>query len=341
MKRVKGVVAGAGYFSLFHLEAWSRIEEVEITAICDLNESKSRSKSAEVGINRWYTDYKEMLSKEQPDFVDIITPPASHLELTLEALDQGIHVICQKPLAPTYEVARQMVAAAERSGCRFMVHENWRFQPWYREIKKLLQGDVIGAAHSVYFRQRMGDGWGEQAYIPRQPFFREYPRLLVYENGVHFIDTFRYLYGEIDSVFAKLRRLNPVIKGEDCALVHLTFANGMHATWDANRYNEPNHENPRYTFGEMLIDGMNGSLRLYPEGQITIQKLGGPETSHAYHHPTVNFSGDCVYATQRHFITQLQTGADFETNGPDYLKNLKVQDAVYQSAAEGRVVLLQ
>ena len=84
----------------------------------------------------------------------------------------------------------------------------------------------------------MGDGWGENAYIPRQPYFREYPRLLVFENGVHFIDTYRYLAGEISRVTAWHRRLNPVIKGEDCALVVFEFANGALGEWDANRYNE-------------------------------------------------------------------------------------------------------
>ena len=84
----------------------------------------------------------------------------------------------------------------------------------------------------------MGDGWGENAYIPRQPYFRDYPRLLVFENGIHFIDTYRFLAGEISRVTAWLRRLNPVIKGEDCALIVFEFAGGALGEWDANRYNE-------------------------------------------------------------------------------------------------------
>ena len=101
-----------------------------------------------------------------------------------------------------------------------MVHENFRFQPWHREIKRQITAGAIGdRLHSLTFRSRMGDGWGEKAYLPRQPYFRDYPRFLVFENGVHFIDTFRFLAGEITRVSAWLRRLNPVIQGEDCALV--------------------------------------------------------------------------------------------------------------------------
>ena len=164
-----------------------------------------------------------------------------------------------------------------------MVHENFRFQPWYREIKRQLEAGAIGdQLHSLAFRSRMGDGWGENAYIPRQPYFREYPRLLVFENGVHFIDTYRYLAGEISRVTAWHRRLNPVIKGEDCALVVFEFANGALGEWDANRYNETTARNPRYTFGEFLVEGNAGSIRLAGDSRLTLKRLGEPEVEIPY-----------------------------------------------------------
>ena len=179
----------------------------------------------------------------------------------------------------------------------------------------------------------MGDGWGEDAYIPRQPYFREYPRLLVYENGVHFIDTYRYLAGEIREVYAVLKKLNPVIAGEDYAAIIFNFENGVTGIWDANRYNECNFKNPRYTFGEMLVDANAGSIRLYLDGRLTIQPLGEKERAHDYHHEDRAFSGDCCYTTQRHFIDRMLDGKPFETNGHEYLKTLAVQEAVYESAA--------
>ncbi len=336
--RIAGI--GSGYFAGFQYRAWKRIPEVELIAMCNRNRDKAASIMQECGIPRHYTDYREMLDRESPDIVDIITPPDTHLEMCREAADRGIHIMCQKPLAPTYETAQQIVEYVSEKGVRFMVHENWRFQPWYREIKRILDNRVIGDPHTLYFRSRMGDGWGENAYIPRQPYFREYPRFLVYENGIHFIDTFRYLFGEVKEVYAVLRKLNPLIQGEDSAQVIFGFKNGVRACWDANRYNEPNYTNPRLTFGECLLEGQQGSIRLYSDGRITIMKLGEEELDHPYAMDPVEFSGDCVYFTQRHFIECMFSGAAFESSGEEYLKSLAVQEAVYRSAALNRVVTL-
>lgn len=337
MKKYKGVGIGAGYFAGFQYRAWKRISEVEITALCNRNIEKAQPIMDECDISNHYKDYLEMLDKEKPDFVDIITPPETHLDMCMEAADRGIHIVCQKPLAPTYKEAKKIVEYTTEKGVRFMVHENWRFQPWYREMKKLLLQKSIGDVHTLYFRSRMGDGWGENAYIPRQPYFREYPRFLVYENGIHFIDTFRYLLGEIDQVFAVLRKLNPVIKGEDAAHVHYKFENGNVALWDANRYNEPNFPDARYTFGECMVEGSEGTIRLNPDGRITIQRLGEEEKNHVYEHNHIDFAGDCVYATQRHFIDKMLSGEPFEPNGMDYLRSIAVQEAIYQSSAENQV----
>lgn len=336
-KKLRGVAIGAGYFSHFQYEAWTRIPEVELVAFSNRDQEKAKVIQEKYGPQKVYADWREMLDREKPDFVDVITPPPSHREICAEAGRRGINIICQKPLAPTLAEAREIVADAASHGVRFMVHENFRFQPWHREIRRQIAAGAIGSKlHALSFRSRMGDGWGEQAYIPRQPYFRDYPQLLVYETGVHFIDTFRSLAGEIQRVTAWLRRLNPVIKGEDCGLLVFEFANGALGQWDANRFNEPPAGvDARYTFGEFLVEGDTGSLRLDLKGRLTLQKLGGPETEITYLHERRGFAGDCVYATQRHFIDRLLDGAPFETSGQDYLNTLAVQDAVYRSAAEG------
>lgn len=293
-KRLKGVCIGAGYFSHFQYEAWQRIPEVEIVAFSNRDPVKAAEITRKFGHQKLYADYREMFDAEKPDFVDVITPPPSHAPICAEAAKRGIHIICQKPLAPSLAEARAIVADAAAHKVRFMVHENWRFQPWYREIKRQLDAGAIGdQLFSLSFRSRMGDGWGANAYIPRQPYFRDYPRLLVYENGVHFIDTYRYLAGEIARVTAWHRRLNPVIKGEDCALLVFEFANSAIGLWDANRYNETTAANPRYTFGEMLVEGNGGSLRLYTDSRLTLKPLGRPEVEIPYTRADVNFAGDC------------------------------------------------
>ncbi len=161
------------------------------------------------------------------------------------------------------------------------------------------------------------------------------PRLLIHETGVHFIDTFRFLAGEIEDVHAVLRRMNPVIAGEDAGILLLRFADGTVGVWDANRYNEPSEGDPRYTFGTFLVEGDGGSIRLYEDGRLTVQTLGQTERDHAYVHEKKGFAGDCVYFTQRHFVERLRAGSAFETNGRDYLHTLEAVEGAYASASRG------
>jgi predicted dehydrogenase len=281
-----------------------------------------------------------MIRAERPDFVDIITPPETHREMCSFAAGEGVDIICQKPLAPTGEEAERIVEVARDAGIRFMVHENWRWQPWYRETRRLIDADRLGRVFSLYFRMRTGDGWGEDAYLARQPFFRDYPRLLVYETGCHFLDTFRFLLGEIETVYARLRRLNPVIKGEDAGIVLLTHEGGARSVLDANRYNENEAGDPRYTFGRMRIDAERGHLELGYDGEIRIKPLGQAPRRHDYEHPHAGFAGDCVYALQRHFVDCRLSGEPFESSGEDYLRTARAVEAVYESARTGRPVEL-
>ncbi|MEM6831280.1 MAG: Gfo/Idh/MocA family oxidoreductase, partial [Bacteroidota bacterium] len=249
------------------------------------------------------------------------------------AASLGVDMICQKPLTPFYPVSEQLVRELEGKA-RLIVHENFRFQPWHRQIKTLLSQGTIGHLHQLYFHSRMGDGWGPDAYLARQPYFREYERLLIYETGVHFIDVFRYHAGEVESAYALLKRLNPVIKGEDSGLMILEMRDGATAIWDANRYNESNHPKKRFTFGTYTIEGEKGTIRLYSDGRITVQLLGEPEQDHTYELTDRGFAGDCCFHFQKHAVHALATGTQAETEGIVYLNNLRVQEAVYESAAK-------
>jgi predicted dehydrogenase/kynurenine formamidase len=339
MKRLRGLCLGAGYFSQFHFDAWRRIGEVEIVGICDTDRDKVEAAAATVESAAVYDDPQAALAQPGLDFIDIITPPATHLALVEQAAKLGLAIICQKPLAPDFGTAAAVVEVAEKAGVRLMVHENFRFQPWHREIRRLLDQGAIGhRLHNLYFRSRPGDGWGPDAYLARQPYFQEMPRFLVHETGIHFIDTFRYLAGEVIEAYAVLRRLNPAITGEDTGMLTFRFESGAVGVWDAGRCNESTAEDPRYTFGEFLVEADGGSIRLYPDGRLTIQPRGKSEVDHDYHHEHRGFGGDCVYTTQRHFIDRLQDGGPFETGGREYIKNLLVEEALYDSARRNRPI---
>jgi predicted dehydrogenase len=338
VKHFRGVTVGSGYFSPFHFDAWRRMANAEIVAACGLERDRTRDMAARYGIARTYDDVAVMLDREQPDFVDIITPPETHLELVRLAAARGVHILCQKALAPTFAEAEAIVQTAADAGVRLMVHDNFRFQPWHREAKSLLERGAIGRLQTMSCRTRLGDGWGEDAYRARQPYFREMPRFLIFETGVHFIDVYRYLGGEIAQVFARLRRLNPFIQGEDAAVILFDFVSGASGLWDADRYHEGPAKDPRYTFGAFLLEGEEGMLRIDTEGNILLRRLGGEEMAHSYQHSHEGFAGDSVFATLAHFVECLSQGRPFETAGEDYLRTLAVQEAVYASAANRKLV---
>lgn len=279
-----------------------------------------------------------MLDTKKPDFVDIITPPETHLEVVQLAAARGIAIICQKPVAPTWEECIAVVETARRAGVRLMIHENFQWQPWYREMRRQLDVGTLGELLSVSVRTRLGDGWQEDAYLARQPFFRTYPRLFVYETCVHFLDTFRFLGGEITSVYARLQKRNPAIEGEDAAQIVCGFTSGATAILDASRYNEADTADARYTFGLVRLDGSKGRLELDLEGNLTLKLLGQPSRRIDYPRTREGFAGDCVYAIQRHFVDRMLDGAPFENTGEDYLKSTALMEACYRSSASGQAV---
>ena len=160
---------------------------------------------------------------------------------------------------------------------KLIIHENFRFEPWYRAAKGLLDQGALGDIYQITFRMRPGDGQGPDAYLARQPYFQKMPRFLIRETAIHFIDTFRYLLGEIVGVSADLRRLNPAIAGEDAALLTFRFASGVRGVFDGNRLADHQADDRRKTMGEMSIEGAKGTLRLDGYGRLFQRKHGSNE----------------------------------------------------------------
>jgi D-apiose dehydrogenase len=342
MTHRKGLLIGAGYFAHFHLDAWQRIPNAEITCVCDSDVAKAELAAKKFSIPQACATVAEAWKSQEFDFVDVVTPSTDRLELIESLLEYQRPIICQKPLAPTFAEADHLLSLVEASGVPFMVHENFRFQPWYREIRRLIQAGLIGRhLHSIFMRTRMGDGWGPNAYLGRQPYFRTMPRLLIHETGIHIVDSFRFLAGEICSCYASLRRLNPVIVGEDDAHICFEFESGARGVWDASRYNESRWDDPRYTFGELCVEADQGSLWLDTDGTITIKLLGQPPQRHEYAQSRAGFAGDCIRTTQMHFLDVLDGVATCETSPNEYRKSLRVVEAIYDAAQSHKNVSLR
>lgn len=330
-------VIGAGYFARFHHDAWARMPGAVLVGISDLDGDCAEEAASACAVSA-FTNHEELLAATKPDLVDIATPPASHLALVEAVAARGLPAICQKPLAPSYDEAVAVVEVAERAGSLLVVHENFRFQPWYREMHRLIAGGKLGAIHGVAFRLRPGDGQGAGAYLDRQPYFQKMDRFLVHETAIHFIDTFGYLLGEVVGVMARLRRLNPHISGEDAGLIIFDFAGGQTGLFDGNRLNDHVADNTRLTMGEMWLEGTAGVLRLDGMGRLWWKPHGGEEAPHDYAWTDAGFAGDSVYALQAHVVAHLQDGRPLENTARKYLRNLEIEEAVYLSARENRYV---
>jgi predicted dehydrogenase len=328
---------GAGFFAQYQAEAWNRLPDVQITAIADIERERAAQFAARWNIANVYDDVDAMLRRERPDFVDIVTRPTTHPALTELAATHGAHVICQKPMAETWEECAAMSAICRARNVRLIIHENWRWQSWYREIKRLLDTNLFGSLFQLGFRLRNGDGRGAAPY-PAQPYFSEMPRLLLYETGVHFIDTFRYLAGEIASLYCQTQRVNPLIAGEDSALVLMNFVSGARGLLNANRI--AGKMPPATAFGTLLLEGERASLRMDDEGELFITAYGAAEQHHAYAKPTHGYKGDSVFMLQQHIVECLKSGKPCESEASDYFSTVKALFACYESAATNQVITL-
>ena len=328
---------GAGYFSQFHIGSWQRMARVDLVGVCDLDLSKAKATGA-----HGFSDLVTMLEQTKPDLLDIILPPDGHADAIKVALAAGIRtIICQKPFCTSLKEAQQMTELADAAGTTLVIHENFRFQPWYRFIKTQLDAGLIGEVLQATFRLRPGDGQGADAYLGRQPYFREMPQLLIHETGVHFVDVFRYLLGNATHVYADLRRVNPVIAGEDAGIVVFEHAHGVRAILDGNRCLDHAADNTRRTMGEGLIEGTKGTITLTGDGAVVFRafwEIEGRIILAADTHQ--GFGGDCTHALQSHVVRGVLDGAQLENLAADYVHVIIAKQAIYRSAQDAQKVAI-
>lgn len=346
-RSLHGALLGCGHIAPFHLRAWEQIEGVEIVALANRTVSKAEACAREFGIplKHIYSDYRELLEKEDIDFVDIATAPHIHRPQVEAAAAHGRHVLCQKPFAPTLNDAQAMMAACERAGVLFSINENWRWRSWYREFKCLLNEGMVGrprymriARHSN-FALPLPDGSRHLVFI-EQSYMAEMDNLILYEWGIHLIDIMRFLFGKVISVYARIDRTSPLYKGDDRALVTLDMGSVtglIDISWStvktAKRHSLLEH---------VTLEGDEGTVELLPdEGDI----LRVTTRSDTWQRPAFDVTPEDAYqasytAAQRHFAECLREGRVPETVASDNFETLAATMAAYESAAKNQVIYL-
>lgn len=339
MKALRCALIGCGFFAVNQLHGWRDVPGVQITAICDKNAERLQLVGDQFGIAARYSDAREMLVKERPDFVDIATTVESHRPLVELAATLSIPVICQKPFARTLTDAKAMVDACRTASVPLMVHENFRWQSPIRKVKQAILSGLIGEPF-----------WGRISFrsaydvFSGQPYLAEGERFIVEDLGIHALDVARFLLGDVRDVSARLARVNPRIKGEDVATVLLDHGNDVASVVDCSYATRLEIE----PFPETLIeiDGSEGTIRLNRGYELVVTSRGGtaredvsppllPWASRPWHNIQ-----ESVALIQSHWAECLRAEKEPDTSGRDNLKTLALVEAVYQSAATGETVPL-
>jgi D-apiose dehydrogenase len=336
---LRGGLIGCGFFAINHLHGWRDAKGAEIVAICDTSADRLKIAGEQFGIVARYHDAAEMLRNEKLDFVDIATTAPTHRALCELSALHGVNVICQKPFAPTLEDAKAIVAACDKAGVALMVHENFRWQSPIQKVKAILQSGEIGEAFfaRVSFRS---------AYdvFTSQPYLAEGERFIVEDLGIHILDITRFLMGDALNVSARIKRVNPRIRGEDVATALLDHGNGVTSVVDCSYASLLENELFPQTLIE--IDGNKGSLRLTADYKLEV--TSGGTTQHVDVAPPVlpwasrpwHNIQESVVLIQQHWVDCLVAQKEPQTSGRDNLKTLALVEAVYQSAATGQTVVI-
>ena len=337
MAEFKGALIGCGFFAINQMHAWRDVQGAHIVAICDRDPERLKLVGDQFGIERRYADAAAMFADGGFDFVDIATTVASHRALVEMAASHKIPAICQKPFAMTLSDAKAMVAACAEAGVPLMVHENFRWQTPIQAVKAALQSGAIGEPFWGRFSFRSG-----YDVFSGQPYLAEGERFIIEDLGIHTLDIARFILGDVASLTARTKRVNPKIKGEDVATILLDHENGATSIVDVSYASKLATE----PFPETLIelDGMKGSIRLSQGYRLEVNGPDGATVSDASpqllswaSRPWHNIQ-ESVLAIQQHWTDRLADGGETSTSGADNLKTFALVEAAYESAASRRVV---
>lgn len=328
MKKLKVALAGAGMVSRHHLIAWSKCADAEIVAIADPVLERAQARADEFGIPQVFDGIEAMLGAGGVEALDVATPLDTHAAAVAMAVQRGIAVLCQKPLAATVLEA-QAIAEHAAPRARLMVHENWRFRPQYRMARKWLDEERIGfvrrfeiAALSSGLVPR---GARPPPSLQRQPFLATMDRLIILELLIHHLDTARFLLGEME-VQSSLTLHSGDVAGEDAAIISLSAASGAVGTVTGD-FRVPGLGSAV----EDRIDIIGATGRISFDG-ATLALFGIEERLEAHRFEPAEAYQAAYDNAIGHFVERLRSTKPFETAPDDNLRSLALVEAAYQAA---------
>lgn len=340
-KKLRYACIGAGGIARKkHLANYAKQKDIELVAVCDSVAAAAEALSRDFGIGKTYTDYKEMLEKESLDIVSVCTPNYLHKEITCYALEHGVNVHCEKPLAMDQYEALDILQTSQRTGKKVMLGLNKRYLPETLLVHQLMDEGFFGEIYHIRC------GWRRNSGIPGiGRWFTNHALSgggVMIDLGVHYLDlALSYLdYPEIltvsgsayqkfgkagDTRIRKGYRSSPdgVFDVEDMAVGMIRTVSGatidFEFSWASNIEKEMRYIELMGTKGGMIME--NDDLRLFSHkaGTCFVEK---PDMN------TLNYN----ISEFGHFIQCIKTDTCPITNAKEGYKIMKIIDAFYASA---------
>jgi predicted dehydrogenase len=236
-------LAGLGWAAQgFHLPALRSLPGAEVVGGFDISAEQRASWSRETGTAA-YEDYRELLESARPEVVIVGTPPDSHAELALRALDAGAHVICEKPFVSTVEEADRVLSAASSAGRQVAVNHEFREKPIFKAVAERIGSAEAGRLVFCQIWQLMDLAPWDEPVAWRAAM----PNRTLFEGGVHLVDLLLFLFGE-----------RPVG-------VYARHSSGLDSTREADAIHLVTFEFPGDRLAQLVIDRLSPAATRYVE----------------------------------------------------------------------------
>ncbi|MBI4553279.1 MAG: Gfo/Idh/MocA family oxidoreductase [Candidatus Latescibacteria bacterium] len=335
-----GLIGCGGLSNGVLLPALSVIDALDLVATCDLREDAARTAAERYKAQVWYTDYRQLLARDDLDAVMVVAPPAVHEAAGIAVLERGLHLYVEKPPAMTAAGARRLADAARDRPVKTMVGTVQRHVPVNRMAKAITERAEFGRV--ILYQARYccpGPGmrmdWGM-----RRDDDADMVRFFMLDHLIHHIDLARYFLGEIVAVHTT----RSATTGEQYALVFsLTFANGVAGSLTAG-FRSPSFDNQVYLLGDgpASVQTSNWTRLIYHPPQPPVGQGGYSD------HPAVTWDGGISYQNgviRPGYREELELWArailedgDCHSTVEDGWRDMLVIDAMVESLNTGRTV---
>jgi D-apiose dehydrogenase len=333
MPDLRFAIFGTGFWARYQLAGWKEVAGARCVALYNRTRSKAEKLAAEFDVPAVYDHAEELIGRERPDFIDIITDVDTHSAFVELAAGHKIPVICQKPMGPTLEMAERMVATCRNAGVPLFVHENWRWQTPLRRLKQILEAGEIGRP----FRARI-DFCSSFPVFDNQPFLKELEQFILTDIGSHILDVARFLFGEATVLFCQTHRVHQDIQGEDVATVTMRMGEAK-TTVTCNMSYASRLEHERFPETFVLVEGDKGSVELAPDYWLRLTNSEGtlarrfPPPHFSWADPRYALVQTSIVGCNANLLQALQGTAPAETTAEDNLKTVRLVFASYESAS--------